>query len=104
MRPRMVTLPELGLIAGTRAALGARYEAKGLPGPKKKGARAFPTIAAARVEIGGRSATVKARATEQSASVRLVVPAGRTTLKAWFQDETGAGLCGAFFVTVVRKK
>jgi hypothetical protein len=29
--------------------------------------------------------------------------AGKTTLKAWFADGEGKGLCGAFFVTVKRK-
>jgi len=27
----------------------------------------------------------------------------RTKLRAWFQDRSGADLCGAFFVTVRRK-
>ena len=31
------------------------------------------------------------------------LPAGKTTLKAWFADAEGKDLCGAFFVTVKRK-
>lgn len=31
------------------------------------------------------------------------LPAGKTTLKAWFSDADGKDLCGAFFVTVVKK-
>jgi hypothetical protein len=37
------------------------------------------------------------------AALTLKLPAGRTTLKAWFQDDSGKDLCGAFFVTVKSK-
>jgi hypothetical protein len=30
------------------------------------------------------------------------LPAGTTTLKAWFQDADGTDLCGAFFAYVRR--
>ena len=33
----------------------------------------------------------------------MTLPAGKTTLKAYFADVDGKGLCGAYFVTVKRK-
>jgi hypothetical protein len=40
---------------------------------------------------------------QTAASLSVKLPAGRTTLKAWFQDGNRQDLCGAFFVTVTRK-
>jgi hypothetical protein len=34
----------------------------------------------------------------------LKLPAGKVTLKAYFTDADGKGLCGAFFVIVKRKE
>ena len=83
----------------TKAALGAKYDD---PSDAKKGAsRAFP-IAAARVRAAGAEAGAKTAPTEQEVAVRMKLPAGRTTLKAWFQDDQGADVCGAFFAYVRR--
>ena len=85
----------------THAALGAAYD------PKTEGAnsksKTFPTIARARVDIAGRQGTVDADPQAQGATIPLEIPAGRAKLRAWFQDGSGADLCGAFFVTVRRK-
>lgn len=88
----------------SRAALGAAYDAspelaqvggKNYAPPSKT----FP-IAAAVVEIAGRQARAQTTPQSQEVAFRLKLPAGRTTLKAWFQDAQGANLCGAFFVYV----
>jgi hypothetical protein len=38
------------------------------------------------------------------AHVSAQLPAGKTKLKAWFADSDGQDLCGAFFVTVIRRE
>jgi arylsulfatase len=86
----------------SKAALGARLD-RIAGGPKEVESKAFP-IAAARVEAAGKSATAKTAPTEQEVTVRLTLPAGRTILKAWFQDERGNDLCGAFFAYVRRRE
>jgi arylsulfatase A-like enzyme len=88
----------------TKAALGDRYEPSARsPGNKKTKTRGFPTIAVAKIEIAGVKAGVKADPKATGATLTVKLPAGKTTLKAWFTDASGKGLCGAFFVTVVRK-
>jgi arylsulfatase A-like enzyme len=89
----------------TGAALGAKYEPspKSPPNKAKLVTRDFPTIAAAKVEIAGVKAEAKADPKATGAAVTAKLPAGRTTLKAWFADADGKDLCGAFFVTVTRK-
>lgn len=90
----------------TKAALGDKYE----PSAKSPANKAnlvtvgFPTIASAKIDIAGVKASTKAdpKATGSTLTVRL--PAGKTKLKAWFADADGRDLCGAFYVTVVRKK
>jgi hypothetical protein len=79
----------------TKAALGEKYEpsAKSPPSKAKLVTKGFPTIAGANITIS--------KAT--SASVTAKLPAGKTTLKAWFTDADGKDLCGAFFVTVRKK-
>ena len=89
----------------TGAALGAKYE----PSPKspankpKQVTRDFPAIAQATVEVGKVKGSVKADPKATGATVALTLPAGRTTMKAWFTDAAGTDLCGAFFVTVKKK-
>lgn len=89
----------------TGAALGAKYEPSDRSPPNKPNVKTvgFPTIAAAHVEIAGMRATTKADPTATGATLSVDLPAGRTTLKAWFSDADGNDLCGAFFVTVVKK-
>ncbi len=89
----------------TGAALGAKYEPSDRSPPNKPNVTtvAFPTIAAAHVEIAGVRATTKADPTATGATLTVDLPAGRTTLKAWFADADGNDLCGAFFVTAVKK-
>jgi len=85
----------------THAALGAPYDARE-PGPTAA-SRSFPSIARARAMIAGASATAKADPQAQGVTVEVKLPAGKTTLEAWFQNADGTDLCGAFFVTVKRK-
>jgi arylsulfatase len=59
-------------------------------------------IAAAQLEAGGKTASAKTAPTGQEVTLRLALPAGRTTVKAWFQDHRGEDLCGAFYVYVRR--
>lgn len=85
----------------TRAALGDAYEPKTTGKSKTV---AFPTIAAATIDIAGQKVGTKADAKSAGATIAVQLPAGRTKLKAWFSDADGKDLCGAFFVTVTRKR
>lgn len=78
-------------------ALGAGYDG---PNYKDKKSVTFPKIAGAKVEVGGVTGEAKADAKDKLAVVKVKLPAGTTTLKAWFTDGEGVGQCGAFFVTV----
>ncbi len=90
----------------TKAALGDKYEpsAKSPANRPKIKTVGFPTIAAAHIDIAGVKASTKADPKATGATLTAMLPAGRTKLKAWFSDAGGKDLCGAFFVTVVRKK
>jgi arylsulfatase len=86
--------------------LGERYE----PGAKSPANKAkaktvgFPTIARATVEIAGHKAESPADPQATFATILVPnLPAGKTTLKAWFSDTRGQDLCGAFFVTVRKR-
>ena len=83
------------------AAIGASVVPPGEPAPQKQPveAKAFPTIARAHVKIAGREAEAAADPRAQEAVLRLELPAGTTTLEAWFADAADEPLCGAFFVT-----
>jgi arylsulfatase len=90
----------------SKAALGAKYDAdpklaaiggKNYAPPSK----AFP-IAGVTVRIAGKEASAKTAPTEQEVAVKMTLPAGKTTLKAWFQDDKGEDQCGAFFAYVRR--
>jgi hypothetical protein len=87
----------------TKAALGAKYTPIGLANQKKKDAVSFPTIALARLDIAGVRAEKKADPKATGATITVKLPAGKTTLKAWFADAQGKDLCGAFYVTVRKK-
>ncbi|MBI3469244.1 MAG: arylsulfatase [Planctomycetes bacterium] len=90
----------------TQAALGAKYDADAklaaiggtAYAPPSK---AFP-VAAVKVEIAGVEASAKTAPTEQEVAVRVKLPPGETTLKAWFQDDDGSDLCGTFFAYLKR--
>jgi arylsulfatase len=84
-----------------KVSLGDKYDAP--DGGPKAASKAFPTIARAKLEIAGVKESVKADPKAPAATVSVTLPAGRTLLKAWFQDGEGKDLCGAFFVTVTRK-
>ena len=90
----------------TKAALGDKYEpsAKSPANKPKQVTIGFPTIAVANVEIAGVKGSTKADPKATGAVVSVTLPAGKTRLKAWFADADGKDLCGAFFVTVTRKK
>lgn len=64
----------------------------------------FPNIARLKVRVGDVSGEAKADPKAEMATVTLTLPAGTTTMKAWFADAEGNGLCGAFFVTVAGPK
>lgn len=89
----------------TGAALGAKYE----PSATSPAARAdlttvgFPTIARGKLRIAGVNAEAPADPTKTGATLRATLPAGKTTLKAWFTDADGKDLCGAFFVSVKKQ-
>ncbi len=91
----------------TGAALGDKYEpsAKSPPNKAKTNTLGFPTIACAKLEIAGVKSEypVNPKATGAASGI-VTLPKGKTTLKAWFSDAEGKDLCGAFFVTVERKK
>ena len=90
--------------AQTKAALGDKYEPAGKPAAKaKQPTVGFPTIATATVQIAGVKVSGKADPKATGATLVAKLPAGKTTLKAWFSDADGKDLCGAFFVTVTRK-
>ncbi len=90
----------------TGAALGAKYE----PSPRSPANKAnvktvaFPTIAGARLRVGAVSASAPADPGAAGATLVADLPAGPTTLQAWFTDADGMDLCGAFFVTVRRQE
>jgi arylsulfatase len=85
----------------TGVPLGDRYDDK--EAEAKAASKAFPTIARGVLEIAGLRESLAADPSSTAATLRVKLPAGRTTLKAWFQDESGNDLCGAFFVTVKSK-
>ena len=84
------------------AALGAGVDLQGEGVQKKQApvAKSFPTIARAHVRIAGREAQAAADPQAENAVLRVELPAGTTTLEAWFADAADEPLCGAFFVTV----
>jgi hypothetical protein len=89
----------------TTAALGDKYEpnSKSPAAKAKQVTRHFPTIAVAKVDIAGVKGEAKADPMATGSTVTVKLPAGKTMLKAWFIDADGKDLCGAFFVTVVKK-
>lgn len=89
----------------TKAALGDKYEpsARSPANKAKIVTRSFPSIAAAKIELGGVAAKEKADPKATGATFAVKLPAGKTTLKAWFADADGKDLCGAFFVSVRKK-
>lgn len=90
--------------AQTKAALGEKYEPSAKsPGYNSKDTKAFPTIATAKLNIFDFKAAALADPKATGATLTLKLPAGKTTLKAWFTDAEGKSLCGAFFVTVRKK-
>ncbi len=78
-------------------ALGGGYDGPNYPNKKSA---TFPKIAGAKVEVGSVTGEAKAVADDKEAKVKVKLPAGTTTLKAWFTDADGKGQCGAFYVTV----
>ncbi len=108
-----IQVEEAGLYALTlrrwperaHVAIGATYEPSPTSPANKPNLKTvgFPTIAAARVEIAGESVSAAADPKSTAVTLNAKLPAGRTRLKAWFTDGEGRGLCGAFFVTVVRR-
>ncbi len=90
----------------THAALGDKYEPSPESPPGKPDLKTigFPQIAKASIAIAGVAASTPADPKAPGASLTANLPAGRTTLKAWFTDGATTDLCGAFFVTIVRRK
>jgi arylsulfatase len=63
--------------------------------------KALP-IRLAKLKIAGVEQELKTAPGDRDAVFHLDLPAGRTQLHAWFQDEKGSDLCGAFYVKVLR--
>jgi arylsulfatase A-like enzyme len=88
----------------TKAAIGDKYEPGGKsPSNRPKGKDktvGFPSIAVARMEVAGAKGEAKADPKLPGVTLTAKIPAGTTTLKAWFPDAEGKDLCGAFYVTV----
>ncbi|MCL4783875.1 MAG: arylsulfatase [Bryobacterales bacterium] len=64
------------------------------------GGKALP-IAAARLTIAGQERAVRTKPTDTHAVTQVKLKKGtRTLLQAWFQDEKGTDLSGAFYATV----
>ncbi len=64
--------------------------------------KAMP-IAGASIQVAGQKASTKTGPGDHEASFRIKLTAGSTTdLQAWFQDASGADICGAFYATVRR--
>ena len=85
----------------TGAALGDAYDAKAA-GPNSA-SRAFPTITRGIMEIADLEKAAEADPKATGVTLNATLPAGRTTLEAWFEDKAGNELCGAFFVTVRKR-
>lgn len=62
--------------------------------------KALP-IRKAKLTIAGREQEMKTALGDKEAVFKLELPAGRTQLHAWFQDEAGLDLCGAFYAKVL---
>jgi len=72
------------------------------PADKPAAMKTFPGIAAAHLKIGDVAAEAPADPAAQAAVLETTLPAGVTTMQAWFADAAGEPLCGAFFVTAER--
>ncbi|PYJ03476.1 MAG: hypothetical protein DME25_12220 [Verrucomicrobia bacterium] len=64
--------------------------------------KALP-IAAARLTIAGQDRSLKTAPGDKEVVFRLSLPAGKTQLRAWFQDADGHDLTGAYYARVTRK-
>jgi arylsulfatase len=73
-----------------------------LAATRGKDGKALP-IRAARLAIGDQSLSLKSDANAKVAVFHARLPRGKTQLRAWFQDETGHDLCGAYYATVTRQ-
>jgi arylsulfatase A-like enzyme len=65
--------------------------------------KALP-IRAALIEVGDLKQKAKVVIGDKQATFQVDLPAGPTQLRAWFQDGSGADLCGAFFVKVASRE
>ena len=61
-------------------------------------------VSGAKVAVAGKEAGVKVKPADREAVLRLRLPAGKTTMQAWFQDADGKDVCGAFYAYVRRAK
>lgn len=59
-------------------------------------------IAAAMVKVAGVETSAKTQPTEKEVVLKVRLPAGKTTLQGWFQDQAGVDQCGAFYAYVQR--
>ena len=64
--------------------------------------KALP-IAGAKLTVAGHDLQMPAKPEARELTFQVRLPAGRTQLRAWFQDARGGDLCGAFFVKVFRR-
>lgn len=64
--------------------------------------KALP-IAAATLQVAGKEAHSQTAPGTREARFTVQLPAGRTQLRAWFQDADGRDLCGAYYARILRR-
>lgn len=72
-----------------------------LNAPHGPTSRALP-IAGAKLTVAGKEYFEKSKAEDKAIVFRVKLPAGPTQLHAWFLDDAGKDLAGAFYTTVTR--
>ncbi|QDV44422.1 Arylsulfatase precursor [Stieleria neptunia] len=59
-------------------------------------------VAVARLRVGEQRLRTKVDPDASSVRFELTLPAGRTTMQTWFDDDSGNEICGAYYVNVER--
>jgi len=85
------------------AAISAGVPEATLTDGKLPAGKALP-IASARLRIREVDERCPVKSDDRSVTFRVKLRAGDTQLQTWFLDAEGRELCGAYYVTVLRKK
>lgn len=72
-----------------------------LTAPNGADSRALP-IAGAKLIVAGRELSGQAKAGDKAVTLQTRLPVGPAGMQAWFVDDKGNDLCGAFYATVRR--